>query len=270
MASAQPVNDQIMDQLTVKKASRKARPARTVPLPNTSTSILVLDKKPSVSRVQETTPAVEPHPDHLLELRTINGITFKGIIESLKNVLIEANLLFNKRGLRMIMLDRKLQACASFLCMDATYFEMYSCIGEQIVGVDMTQLYKIIKPLRMNDILSFVIHKDERNTFRIVMENPEKGTRTEHRVRMKHLPEEQWDLKEKFEFEFDIPPPEIDSTYLQNICRNLHSFEVDVVQISYTGDKLLFKGLGMYTESIYTIDVAPALGEDNGGYEGNG
>lgn len=246
------------------KKPRKPRPSKAdAKKQQSNTNILVLDRKPALARVQEIVPVVEPHPDHLLEMRTINGITFKGIIESLKNVLIEANLLFTERGLRMIMLDGKLQMCASFLCMDAKYFEMFSCQGEQIVGVDMTQLYKIIKPLRMNDILSFIIHKDQRNVFRIIMENPEKGTKTEHRVTMKHLPDEQYDLKEKFEFEFDLPPPEIDSTLLQNICRNLHSFEVDNVHITYTGDELLFKGAGMFTDSIYTIKVGPAMGEDN-------
>ena len=152
--------------------------------------------------------------------------------------------------------------CASFLSMDASYFEMYYCKSKQTLGVDIHWLYKVIKPLRMNDILSFIVHKDERDELRIIMENPEKGTKAEHKIKLKLLPDDEWEIKDQFQFEFDIQPPEIDSAYFQSICRNLHSVHAQEVEITYSSDKLKFRGLKGETESTFEIQVAPAIGED--------
>lgn len=233
-------------------------------------NIVLLDKKTMISKGDDasTTEMLQPHPDHILELRTINGSTFKGIMESLKNVLNDANLVFTEKGLRMTMIDSH-GLCASFLSMDSSYFELYHCtLKKLILGVDIHWLYKVIKPLRMQDILMFVVHKDEQNVLRIIMENTEKATRAVHKVKLKLLEEEQYEINDKFQFEFDFPPPEIDSNYFQSICRNLHAINAKEVEITYTGDRLRFRGIEGETDSEFAIAVDSGFGDEYNFEEG--
>ena len=220
------------------KVARSRTSTKKEPEVTLLNNIVMLDKKPIHQESHNRT--LQPHPDHVLN---------------------DANLVFTEKGLRMTMIDQKM-ICASFLSMDASYFEMYYCKSKQTLGVDIHWLYKVIKPLRMNDILSFIVHKDERDELRIIMENPEKGTKAEHKIKLKLLPDDEWEIKDQFQFEFDIQPPEIDSAYFQSICRNLHSVHAQEVEITYSSDKLKFRGLKGETESTFEIQVAPAIGED--------
>ena len=87
------------------KVARSRTSTKKEPEVTLLNNIVMLDKKPIHQESHNRT--LQPHPDHLLELRTINGTTFKGIMESLKNVLNDANLVFTEKGLRMTMIDQK-------------------------------------------------------------------------------------------------------------------------------------------------------------------
>lgn len=249
--------------LTASKGKGKSKKSNSV----------VLEKKAAVENVLDSqVQKYEPNPDYLLEVRMDNGITFKGIIESLKNVLPEANFMFNEAGLRMMAFEW--QRCggeitavrgASMLTMAPAYFDIFHCKDEQIVGLDLPHFYKLIKPLKMNDSLSFVIHKDERDVLRIIMVNSEKMTRTEHRIHTKNLMDQIYESDNKLEFGFDYAPPVIDSANLQLVCRSLHSIEATNIIISYDNETLRFEGKGNDTTSVHEFRVGPALEEGQEG-----
>lgn len=249
--------------------------AGSEPVPPTNT-ILLEKKADNVLNAEEGTVKCEPNPDYLLELRMDNGITFKGIVESLKNVIPEANFVFSEKGLRMMAFEYQPQSdppmvkAASFLTMAAEYFDIFHCAKEQIVGLDIPHFYKLIKPLKMNDSLTFIIHKEHRDQLRIVIANTEKKTRVEHHMHSKHLPDQIYEFDSKLEFGFDYAPPVIDSANLQVVCRSLHSIDAYNILISYVNDVLRFEGHGDETSSFYEFQVGPAFGEDAQGGDEKG
>lgn len=236
--------------------------------------VVVLDKKNQVpsatnlstnAKKDNTFVSHEMSQDHILELRTINGTVFKGIIESLKNVLHEANLIFTEEGLKMTMIDSNC-ICAAHLSLDASYFEVYHCrVNDQNenklkLGVDLLKLQKLIKPLKMNEHLCFIVHKDRRDVLQVVIENPEDGRRSKTVLKLKML-EDDYTITQVFAF--NIPPPEINSTFFQNLCRNLHTANEQLVEITYSYDRLWIKGLTSDIEPEYEIMVAPPAGDES-------
>jgi proliferating cell nuclear antigen PCNA len=268
-------------QTTPKRKTRQRKPKNDATVSTgqetvsqSSNTILLEKKSENVLTAEESAVKCEPNPDYLLELRMDNGITFKGIVESLKNVIPEANFVFSEKGLRMMafeyqpQIDPPMVKAASFLTMAAEYFDIFHCSKEQIVGLDIPHFYKLIKPLKMNDSLTFIIHKEHRDQLRIVIANTEKKTRVEHHMHSKHLPDQIYEFDSKLEFGFDYAPPVIDSANLQVVCRSLHSIDAYNISISYVNDVLRFEGHGDETSSFYEFQVGPAFGEEYDPKEG--
>lgn len=234
---------------------------------SSSSSVVVIDRqdasKTSTANGQGgPEPVVKANPDNILELRTINGTKIKDILESLKHVIVDTNMVFTETGLKITMVDTVLKICAAFLSLDASYFELYHCPQRLVLGVDISWLYKIIKPLKMTDQLSFIVHKDRPGVLQIVMDNTENGTSAKYSYILKDV-EEQYEIRRSFEF--DIPPPQINSAYFQRICRELHGVREEQVEIEITHtprlDKLVIRGLKNETSPEYKVDVPVLDGE---------
>lgn len=204
------------------------------------------------------------NPNHLLEVRTSNGATFKGIIESLKNVLNEANFVFSDRGLRVSMADSR-EVCASFLTLDPSYFDTYHCKEKMVLGVDINNFFRCIKNLKSSTSLSFIVAKNDIGRLKIVINNEDRGSRAEHYLVLRNLNSEQWEMIDNLELEFSIDPPEIESIELQSICRHFHSIhakEVEIVhQVERDFDTLSFRSIGGDMESIHYLKIHPAVSE---------
>src|SRR5947209_3130243 len=99
-----------------------------------------------------------PDPDHLLEVRTEYGNIFKSLLDTLKSVLNDANIVFTEKGLKLCSVDSQLHALVH-LFMDAEKFEFYHCTEKLVLGVDIDLLYRTIKTNKMNDLMCLSIHK---------------------------------------------------------------------------------------------------------------
>lgn len=210
------------------------------------------------------TPPQNVNPDHILEVRMSNSTTFKGIIESLKNVLNEANFVFSNKGLRVTMADSH-EICASFLTLDPSYFDVYHCTDKMVLGVDINNFFRCIKNIKTTTTLSFIINKNDSGRLKVVINNEERGSRAEHFLVLRNLNSEQWEMIDNLELEFTVDPPEIESVELQSICRHFHSIhakEVEIVhQVEKEHDTLSFRSIGGDMESIHYLKIYPAVTE---------
>ena len=190
-----------------------------------------------------------PNEDHLLEVRTVSGNTFKNLFDTLKAVLTEANIVFTDKGLKVAAIDTKKNALVH-LFMDAKSFEFYHCKEKLVLGVDIDLFHKTIRTNRMNDLLCFVVHKDDTRCLEVSFENFQKGTRVCDKIQLLSLPEYQ--IADKIEYN---PPPEIDSQSFQTICREMSGFHATKLEIMCSGDEITFSNLDGITKRQVSIKI---------------
>jgi proliferating cell nuclear antigen PCNA len=190
-----------------------------------------------------------PDENHLLEMRTIQGGTFRNLVDTLKSVLNEANIMFNEKGLKLAVVDSKKHALVH-LFIDASTFEFYHCKEKLVLGCDIDLLHKTLRTNKMNDLMSFTVHKDDKQTLEVSFENFQKGTKTSDKITLLTLPE----CKITDKIEYDLPP-EIDSQSFQTICREMSSFHATKLEIMCTGDELVFSNLDGITKRRVSIKI---------------
>jgi proliferating cell nuclear antigen len=89
-------------------------------------------------------------------LKTIQASAFKNIFEVLKDILNDVNVSFSKKGIHMLTLDNARTAMVE-LFLDATQFEEYSCEHEIIVGINTTNVFRVLKSVTTNHVLNISI-----------------------------------------------------------------------------------------------------------------
>lgn len=196
-----------------------------------------------------------PPEDVILEVRTMSGITFKNLLDTLKAVLTEANIIFTQKGLKLVVVDPKKQAVVH-LFMERESFQFYHCTEEKVVlGVDIDLLYRTIKTNKTNDLLCLSVNKNNSHVLEISFENTQKGTKTSDKLSLRSLRETV--IVDHIKYPL---PTEMDSVAFQNICREMCSFNATKLEIQYKDNMLYFSntdGEPKRTVSLKIKDPSP-------------
>jgi len=184
----------------------------------------------------------------ILEIKTIQTNAFKILIEALKEFLLDVNIEFTKMktvndekqgGLSIIALNNS-SSILVHLKLHAHNFDYYNCIREKInIGVNMTYLYKLIKTINNNDILTLYIDDNDINKLGIKIENSSKNFQSTYKLNLMDLDESN----------YSIPPTEFTSVISMNaqefhrICKDLYII-ADNVEIKSLQRKLIFTANG--------------------------
>lgn len=191
-----------------------------------------------------------PDDNHLLEMRTLAGNTFKNLLDTLKAVLNDANIVFTDRGLKLASVDTNRHALVH-LFMEASSFEFYHCKQKLVLGIDIESLHRTIKTNKLNDLMCFIVRKDNPNYLEVSFENFLKGTKVSDSIKLLSLKE--YNIYDKIEYKM---PPEMDSQSFQNICREMASFQASLLEIKSVGDELIFSNLDGTTRRQVIVRVS--------------
>lgn len=176
----------------------------------------------------------------ILVLKTVQAPVFKVLIEALKDILSDANFIFDKSGVKLMGMDNT-HTVLVCMTLNAKRFEFYKCNERQTVGINMMHFYKLMKTMSNQDTLTFKIIKEQQNLLGVCIENQEKNTSTSYKINLMDLQEEN----------FEIPPVTFDSVItmpsndFQKILRDMH-YIADYVEIKCFGDSLIFSCKGEY------------------------
>lgn len=171
---------------------------------------------------------------YLLEIQTVQATTFKQVIDSLKEILMDVNLEFDEAGMRIMALDNS-KLVMVHLRLDASRFEHFYSARKLYVGVNMLKLYAIIKTIGSNDMLRLFIDADDPNHLGIRISNNEKGICTTYKLSMLDI--NVLDVKiPPADFETIITMPSVD---FQKIIRDAHNLS-DFIEIRNVGNQLHF------------------------------
>lgn len=173
--------------------------------------------------------------ERILEARTIKSALFKSLFEALKLVLTEANLTWDKNGMKLVAVESNKFALVH-LFIGADSFETYSVTEKLVLGVDIQTLYKCIKSVSSKDVLTFFVDSNNPNKLGISMENLEKESFGKYEIPLKKLRE----FTVNDSLTFDRAPPEVASSVFQKICRDMQSHGTNIVEIKTYKDQLVF------------------------------
>lgn len=181
-------------------------------------------------------------PNYCLEVRTVQSSAFKILIEALKELLTDTCIEFDESGMKIISMDNSLVALVH-LKLDSYKFEHYHCDSKIVIGVNMLNLYKLIRTINSNDILTLFIESNDMNHLGIKIENGEKNTKTTYKLNLLDL-DNQTITIDPADFNSCITLPSID---FQKICRDMNQI-AEYVEIKNIGTQLMLSCKGDFCQ----------------------
>jgi len=175
---------------------------------------------------------------YAFELQTVQSGAFRILIEALKEILTDANFIFDSSGIKIMAMDSS-HTVLVHLKLFNDKFETYYCDNKVTVGIAMMNFYKLIKTMSNNDHLTLFLPKNDLNNLGIRIENSEKNTRTTYFMKLMDLNEET----------IEIPPAQFDSILtipsndFQKIIRDMSNIS-EIMEIKNVGDELIFSCSG--------------------------
>ena len=122
-----------------------------------------------------------------MHFRTIQASALKSVFEVLKDIINDVNVYFNEKSIHILTLDT---ARVTLVHMDlsADNFEEYDCTKEIVAGLNMANVYKLLKSVGSQDTL--FVRIEGRNYMEIYIENPEKKSSTNFKLKLLDINED--------------------------------------------------------------------------------
>jgi len=197
-----------------------------------------------------------------MRLKTVQASAFKSIFEVLKDILNDVNLYITKDGIKITTLDTA-RAALIDLRLSSENFEEYECNSDEIVaGINITNTFKLLKPITNNDTLSLESNEKEFLIFKI--ENPQKKTKTEFKLKLLEIDEDHIEIPE---INTDVTTV-MQSVDFQRICRDMMNISNEI-KISREDNFIKFDCEGDFANqktSIECIDQEKFKGKLSGMY----
>lgn len=189
----------------------------------------------------------ENNKNNIIEIRTVQSSAIKILVEALKEILTDANLIFDENGIKLIAMDST-HTVLIHMKLESDKFEYYHCKEKFIAGINMLNLFKLIKTMNNADTLTIYIDKNDTNKLGLKINNQEKNTFTIYKLNLLDIANEN----------INIPPAEFDteltlpSSDFQKLIRDMVNIG-DKVEIQSIGNSLKFECDGDFANQITTL-----------------
>ena len=187
---------------------------------------------------------------NILEVKTVQSSAFRILIEALKEILTDANFEFDEHGIKIMAMDSS-HTVLVHLKLNSDNFEEFKCNTKLILGINMINLFKLIKTMSNNDTLTLYVEEDNQSVLGIKIENSEKNTITRYKLNLMDLHEDNIQIPPTI-FESVITLPSSD---FQKICRDMHNL-ADDIEIKSVGSQLIFNCKGDFASQETCIGEA--------------
>lgn len=171
--------------------------------------------------------------EYYLRIRTIQTSAIRVLVEALKEILTDTNVIFDETGVKIITTDST-KTVLIHMKLEREKFEDYHCEKKMICGISMINLHKLIKTISNTDTLTLFIKKNNTNRLGIRINNSEKKTQTTYELNLLDIPDDG----------LQIPPVEFDteltfpSNDFQKIIRDMINIG-EIIEIESQPKKIL-------------------------------
>ena len=185
---------------------------------------------------------------------TIQSIIIKFLTEAIKDILPDTNLEVNKDGLRILSMDPT-HTTLVHMNLGGQNFEKFHCTHQQVIGVNMINLFKLIKTITNNDTLTLFVHKNDMNHLGVKIENSSRKASTTFKLNLMDL--NNGNIR--------IPPAQFSSvitmksTDFQKICRDMVNISDDI-EIKAVDTNLILTCKGEFAEQETVIGECSSNG----------
>ena len=194
---------------------------------------------------------------YVFMVKTVQSGAFRILVEALKEILTDTNLIFDKSGIKLVATDNS-QIVLVHMKLLAENFEYFHCPKKLIIGVNMLNFFKLIKTMGNSETLTLFVDNDNENKLGILIHNPEKNSKTTYRLNLLDINDENISIPPaEFETELSLP-----STDFQKLIRDMINIGGHI-EIKSIGSQLILNCNGDFA-SQETI-----LGETNNGLKFN-
>lgn len=177
--------------------------------------------------------------DHyVFNIQTVQASAFRVLIESLKDILTDCNFIIDKTGIKLIATDNSHNVLIhmKLLCEN---FDYYCCNEKTVIGVNMTNMFKLIKTMGNNDILTLFLEKNNTNQLGIQMNNKEKSLQTIYKLNLLDISDENIEIPDAvFDTALTLP-----SSDFQKIVRDMMNIG-ELIEIKSVGSELILNCQG--------------------------
>lgn len=184
----------------------------------------------------------------ILLIRTVQSAAFRILIEALKEILTDVNIVFiagdeetKKSGGMRIMAMNNAKSVLIHLKLDAHNFDQFDIKTKKItIGVNMLNLYRLIKTMSNNDTLSLYIDSDNINKLGIRIENGEKNSVSNFKLNLLDLEDD----------DIEVPPTEFESVLtmpssdFHKLCRDMYNIGIHIEIKSVSNENIMFSCKG--------------------------
>ena len=177
---------------------------------------------------------------YCLEIRTVQSSAFKILVEALKELLVDTCIEFDETGLKVISMDNS-HVVLVHLKLEANKFEYYFCENKMSIGVNMLNLFKLVRTINSNDTLTLFIEKNDLNHIGIKIENGEKNQKTIYKLNLLDLNNPNITI-DPAEFNSQINLPSVD---FQKIIRDMNQL-AEYVEIKNINNQLILSCNGEF------------------------
>lgn len=191
----------------------------------------------------------------LLEFKTTQSSVFKILIEALKEIIIDVNMEFSNECIRIVKMDITetvlviLELPAQCFIDSGYYFCDYTKDNPLVVGINIMNLFKLLKTSNNDDILSFKIDDENPGVLDIRLENNAKSTVTKYILNLIEIDEETLQIPQ-IDFDTIIT---YNSTSFQKIVKDMYNLQTKLIDIKSYNKQLIFSGNGDFASQETTI-----------------
>lgn len=179
-------------------------------------------------------------------LKTIQASAFKAVFEVLKDIINDVNVYFTSKGVHILTLDTA-RVTLVHMTLAAENFEEYNCPADTTAGLNMANMYKLLKSISGSDTL--VIRVDNRDYMDILIENPVKKSSTNFKLKLLDINEDILDLPD-INMNVVTTLPSVD---FQRITRDMGNLSNEM-SIIREGTKLELSCRGDFADQTTVID----------------
>lgn len=204
---------------------------------------------------------MENKQNYAVYLKTVQVTVIKTLFELLKELLGDVNMTFTPDGLRILEMDQYRTLIVD-LFMDKKRLETYYCPKNLQVGISIPDLYKVLKTMNSDNVLSMYIMKDNLSVLEILFESSNKTQQIKYKLNLMDLPVAH-DLefpKENYNLILNMSSAD----FKQN-CTSVKCLNPKQLKITYSNGVYVFSAEG--TNGCVEIDRIPIKNEEDDGDE---
>ena len=187
-------------------------------------------------------------------LKTVQATAIKSLLEVLKDIINDVNIYFDPTGVKIIAFDVA-RVTLVYVKLASENFEEYSCPSELVLGINVTNTFKLLKSISNTDILS--ITNDDENLI-ITVSNDSKKSTSKFSIKLLDLNEDILDIPESDGLHvFETMIPSID---FQKIVRDMSNIGSELL-IKRSSNMVDFSCEGDFAEKQTVIEQVDDVGD---------